>query len=71
VDELDDRLRRAEDLARAIDVLGNHLVEHAGDHDAIDGLCGVANELKRLLSAARDLGDEMQRALHGGSRAAA
>jgi hypothetical protein len=71
VDELGDRLRRAEDLARAIDVLGSHLVAHAGDHDAIDGLCGVTSELKRLLVAARDLGDTVQRALRRDSRAAA
>jgi hypothetical protein len=69
--QLNDRLMRAEDLARAVDVLGNHLVEHAGDPDALDaldGLCGVTNELKLLLTAARDLGDRLQHAMPCGLR---
>ncbi len=66
--QLNDRLARAEDLARAVDVLGNHLVEHAGDPDALDGLGGVTNELKLLLTAARDLSDRLQHAMPCGLR---
>jgi hypothetical protein len=69
--QLNDRLLRAEDLTRAVDVLSNHLVEHAGDPDAIDGLCGVTNELKQLLTAARDLSDRLQHARPHGLRTVA
>jgi hypothetical protein len=68
---LHDRLTRADDLARAADVLANHLVAHAGDHDAIDGLCGVVSELRRLLVAARELGDGLSGVVPCGLRTAA
>ena len=68
---LDDRLARADDLARAADVLAHHLVAQAGDPDTIDGLCGVLGELRRLLAAARELSDGMRHTVPGVLRTAA
>jgi hypothetical protein len=69
--ELDHRLQRAEQMARMAELLGRQLAQHTIDHHQLGWLCGITNELQRLLAAAREQGRELQHELRCDRRVAA